>query len=59
MRFSVRKSRNNTHSAEDSYAELRNKMVRKQIRNRGIANPTRVGGDEEGASPPGLLNRHF
>ena len=39
MRFSVRKSRNNTHSAEDSYAELRNKMVRKQIRNRGIANP--------------------
>ena len=41
MRLSVRKSRNKNHSAEDNYVELRHKMVRKQIRNRGIVN-TRV-----------------
>ena len=38
MRLGVRKSRNKNHSAEDNYAELRHKMVRKQIRNRGIVN---------------------
>lgn len=39
MRFRVRKSRKKTLSVEDNYAALRHKMVRKQIRNRGIANP--------------------
>ena len=39
MRFRVQKSRNKTHSTEDSYADLRHTMVRKQIRDRGIANP--------------------
>lgn len=39
MRFRVQKSRNKTCSTEDSYADLRHTMVRKQIRARGIANP--------------------
>lgn len=39
MRFSVRKSRNKAHAAENNYAELRHKMVRKQILDRGVVNP--------------------
>ena len=39
MRFSVRKSRNKTHAAENNYGELRHKMVRKQIRARGVTTP--------------------
>lgn len=39
MRFSVRKFRNKTHAAKNNYGELRHKMVRKQIRDRGVANP--------------------
>ncbi len=39
MRFSLRKSRNKTRPEEDSYAKLRHKMVRKQIRDRGVADP--------------------
>ncbi|MDE0041226.1 MAG: protein-L-isoaspartate O-methyltransferase, partial [Candidatus Poribacteria bacterium] len=39
MRLNVRKSRNKTHAAENNYGELRHKMVRKQIRDRGVANP--------------------
>ena len=39
MRFNVRKSRNTPHVAENNYAKLRHKMVRKQIHDRGVANP--------------------
>ena len=39
MRFNVRKSRNTPHVAENNYANLRHKMVRKQIHDRGVANP--------------------
>lgn len=37
MRFSLRNSRNKTQPVEDRYAKLRHKMVRKQIRDRGVA----------------------
>ena len=39
MRFNVRKSRNTPHVAGNNYAKLRHKMVRKQIHDRGVANP--------------------
>ena len=39
MRLSLRKSQSGTYPTKGTYAELRHKMVREQIQNRGINDP--------------------